>query len=530
MSSVGRVGNPFRVPTTLPLAIHFGDSLGRLATVNGFIEELKRRKVIRIAIAYVALGAGLIELSSSLKPEIVPVELFQYIVVLVALGFPVALVLSWIYELTPDGMRQTLPSVPVPGSELASIAVLPFRNLTSDSELAYLAEVLPLELNNALSRVHMLRVVSHRSSSAHRATDHGLRVLAAELGVQYAISGAITRANDPVRVVVELSDAQTESVLWTHSFTVETPDLSRLPDDVAAAVASEFGGQRLRAEIGRLAAHAPENATAWQRVQMSRAYLLEYSEANLARALANLKAAIDLDPAYAVAHATLAQVLAERTLAGISEEPDKDRQEALAAVVRAESLAPRDPVVLRAAGSVYAYGGHYRQSVSLLRRALGLAPYDFGTWGYLGWPLVATGHARDLEELLEILERLLTAAPRHPGRPYWLFHRSVALMCSGEAAASIEPARQSLIEQPSFAICGMHLANALGLIGQSDEARAAAGQCEVISPRFTAEYYAGLMAVLSDQPAVVEMRTSGLRQAGILREPNRLRTGVSETA
>jgi predicted Zn-dependent protease len=90
------------------------------------------------------------------------------------------------------------------------------------------------------------------------------------------------------------------------------------------------------------------------------------------------------------------------------------------------------------------------------------------------------------------------------------------LLCAGELEAAIPPAREALDQQPSFVICGMHLANALGAAGHTAEAHSAVERCARSNPRFSPSYYRSLMGVLSDQPGVVEVRTSGLEHAGIL--------------
>lgn len=501
--------------------------------MNEFFAELRRRNVTKVAVAYSTVSVAAIGTAAVVEQAFGWRHVAVATILLALIGFPIALILAWFFALIPESEipadSRHASRLPAPGSELASVAVLPFRNLTPQAELGFLVEALPLELNYMLSRIHRLRVISNSTSMARGATNSSLGALASELGVQYAIAGAVSQSGDRVRVITELGDAETDSLLWSRTFEVDADNFDRVPQHIATAVVSEFGGERLRAEIGKLVAHSPRNATAWQCVQASRAYLIDYTEENLVKAVASLKKALKLDPSYAVAHATLGQVLAEKTLAGISRDPERDRRDARAAVTRAESLAPRDPIVLRAAGCVNAYTGEYRQALTLLRRALDLTPYDFGTWGYLGWPLVATGSAADLDELIAIVNRLLQGAPKHPGRPYWLYHHSVALLCSGEAERAVQPARQSLDEQPSFLVCAMHLANVLGVSGQSMEARAVAESCTRRNSLFTVDYYADLMHVLSDQATVVEKRTSGLVSTGLLVDTLQTRRAVSES-
>jgi tetratricopeptide (TPR) repeat protein len=193
-----------------------------------------------------------------------------------------------------------------------------------------------------------------------------------------------------------------------------------------------------------------------------------------------------------------------------------DRRFALEVIARAEQLAPRDAVVLRAAGCVYAYTGDYRRSIELLRRAIKLAPYELGPWGYLGWPLVATGAMADLDEVHQIVARLLAASPQHPGRIYWLFHDSVAYACADDCERALAQAEEYAAEQPRFSLGSLHQANVLGRLGRHRDARAAVDRSLQHNPLMTPAHYVELMRVLTDQPAVVTRRTSGLVDAELI--------------
>jgi adenylate cyclase len=319
---------------------------------------------------------------------------------------------------------------------------------------------------------------------------------------------------------VQLDDARDDTLLWSERYDVAAKDVASLQREISEKVVGTFGGERLRAEISRANETATTDPNAWQLVQKARAYLLDYTPTSVAAAIPLLRRAVELDPKYAVAYATLGLVTAEKTLNGISADAVSDRKFAIEVTNRAERLAPRDPVVLRAAGCVHAYTGGYRSSLELLRRAVKLAPYDLGTWGYFGWPLVATGQPESLEELHRIVQRLLNTSPQHPGRVYWLFHKSVAYACSDECERAVTPAEECIAEQPRFSLGWMHYANVLGRLGKADAARAASEQCTESNPLMNPAYYVELMSVLTDQETVIRRRTSGLYTAGLLPSSN----------
>lgn len=492
--------------------------------------EVRRRKVLRVGTGYVVGAWAVIQVTSTLQPglhfsEDVVVWLFAVAVA----GAPFALALGWKYDLTPEGFRLTdepsdhPASTPARGADwpagegqIAAVAVLPFENLTPSTPRAYLASSIPIELQAQLSRIHDLRVVSRQSALVRSENRADLPTMARNLSAQYVISGSVADLGERLQINVQLDDALDDTLLWSERYDVAAEDVERLQERISEAVVASFGGERMRAEIGRANRAAKADTNAWQLVQQARSYLLDYTPSSIASATPLLRRAIELDPRYAVAYATLGLVTAEKTLNALSSDPDADRRSAIDAIARAERLAPRDPVVLRTAGCVHAYVGDYRRSLELLRRAVKLGPYDLGTWGYFGWPLVATGQAEDRRELHAIVDRLLATSGQHPGRPYWIFHKSVASTCDGDLDAALGQAQEYTVDQPRFSLGWLHYINVLGRLGRAAQARSALEQSLAVNPLMTPAYYDGLVRVLSDQPAVIESRTAGLVQAGLL--------------
>ena len=483
--------------------------------MSSFLSELRRRSVFKVAVTYGVIAWILVQVADVTFPALqLPPWSPTLVTVLVILGFPIALVMAWAFDLTPAGIKRdgarARAALPRATSALASVAVLPFKSLTPSSPYAFVADGIAMELHNSLARVREIRLAAHRSAVAYAASDRDESGITRSLDVQYVISGSCAHVGDRIQIMAQLDDAANETMLWSQSYEVGTDDVLAVQRRIAEAIVSAFGGERLRAEVERTRAIAPKNLTAWEHVQRARAYLLDYTPAAVAQAVPLLEKAVKLAPDYAAAHAMLGLVRAEMTLNGISRDAAADRKTALAAVERAEALAPQDPLVLRAAGPAHAYCGDYRRSAELLRRAVALAPYDLGAWGYFGWPLAASGDAADLRELHGILDRLLDTAPKHPGRPYWLYHKSVAYSCEDRCEDALEAVRQATAEQPRFALAWMDCANVLGRLSRPEAARAAAERCTSINPSMTTGYYVQLMSVLSDDADVVKSRTAGL--------------------
>jgi adenylate cyclase len=506
------------------------EAVGTRTKLVRLFNETRRRRVLKVVAGYVVACWGIIQVSDMLADEYaLEGHPIRWLFVVAVAGLPLVLALAWKYDLTPEGMRLT--GVPTPGStaaaragtdlpaaegQVAAVAVLPFDNLTPNTSRAYLANAIPIELQSQLSRMHDLRVVSRQSAVARSESRADLRTIARDLAVQYVISGSVADLGERLQINVQLADARDDTLLWSERYDVAAEDVERLQQRISEAVVATFGGERMRAEIGRANRAANADPTAWQLVQQARSYLLDYTPASIASSIPLLRRAIELDPNYAIAYATLGLVTAEKTLNALSANPDADRRSALDAIARAERLAPRDAVVLRTAGCIHAYVGAYTRSLEILRRAVKLAPYDLGTWGYLGWPLVATGRAEDRRELHEIVDRLLATSGQHPGRAYWVFHKSVAHTCDGELELALGHAQAYTIEQPRFSLGWLHYVNVLGRLDRTAQARAALEQSLATNPLMTPAYYAGLMAVLSDQPSIIDSRTAGLKKAGLL--------------
>jgi TolB-like protein len=510
------------------LASHAEATVTR-AKLGHFFNELRRRKVFRVLAGYGLACAGLLQLASVVVPAFdLSGHYVFYVIVAVVAGFPIAFALSWRYDVTAVGLKLTTLDEAAPSdssetsklrrgdSAVAAVAVLPFQNLTPTTSRAYLANAIPLELQSLLSRMHDLRVVSRQSAVAHSGAQADLPKIARDLSVDYVISGSVADLGDRLEINVQLDDAVADTLLWAERYDVQADHVEKLQREISEKVVGTFGGERMRADIKHANDASAADGTAWQLVQKARSYVIDYTPASIAAAIPLLRQAIERDPKYAAAYAQLALVTAEKILNGISSDPPADRTYALETIRRAEQLAPRDPLVLRAAGCVHAWTGSYMRSIELLRRTVKLQPYDLGTWGYFGWPLVATGKPEDLKELHDIMDRLLGTAPRHPGRSHWQFHKSVAYACADECERALELAEDYTAENPRYTLGWMHYANVLGRLGRADEARTAVDRSADQNPLMDANYYAELMSSLTDQAGVIERRTSGLVAAGLL--------------
>ena len=503
------------------MASKLGNALTR------FWAELHRRRVIKTMIAYVIGGWVVVEATATIFPLLLlPEWTVRMVLVIVILGFPIVILLAWTFDIrrteddppastepnritaTGGDTVSTLP--PLAASAEASVAVLPFDCLPDEAEYRFIADGIAVELHSTLSKVARLRVIARRSSFAIAKDEASIGDIAYRLGAQFIVSGSVLCDRNRLRISVVMDNATDQSQVWEKTYDRDRDDLLTVLQEIAEDVAASFSGLRLQREITDAGAAATENLTAWMRVQRARSYLLDFTKDALDDAVDQLDEAVELDPGYWVARAALGSVLSERIMNGYSESIEADEQRALDQADQAHENASNNPFVEKMCGLTWAYVGRTDQSLRALRRAVALAPFDFGAWGYMGWALVQTGEAEDLDELHSIMSRMLKASPQHPGAPFWIFHRSVAMTCSDDNRHAVKLARESVDRNPRFPIGWMQFANALALDGDMDKARDAMQRGMDASPGMTPEHYERMIRKMSGNDAIADRRVAGI--------------------
>ena len=238
---------------------------------NGFFDEVKRRKVYRVAAAYIIAAAGIIQLASAAFPAWdLPNSALRLVIVLLLIGFPLALILGWVFDVTPQGIRATpraalgthrrgnvimLVATGVIISAVAgffllprvsahkvdkSIAVLPFENLSEDKANAYFAEGIQDEILTRLYKIADLKVISRTSTQHYKSAPENLPEVAKQLGVAHILEGSVQKSGDAVRVNVQLIKAADDSHLWGDTFDRKLTDIFSVESEVAKAIADQL--------------------------------------------------------------------------------------------------------------------------------------------------------------------------------------------------------------------------------------------------------------------------------------------------
>ena len=308
---------------------------------KNFFGELRRRNVYRVAVAYAVVGWLLIKVRDAGFPVFdVPNSVVRVTVVLIVIGFPIALVLAWAFELTPEGLkRKKMPIFPAGHSRnrvwiyvviiagvlsvglfflgrytasnvvnlpAKSIAVLPFENLSSDPDNAYFTEGIQDEILARLAKIADLKVISRASTQRYKSSPDDLPQIAKRLGVSNILEGSVQKTADRVRVTVQLINAASDAHLRGETYDRNLTDVFAAESDIARAIADTLRAKLTGSEQDALAARPTENTEAHQLYLRGRYFWNKRTGADFKKAIGYFNQAIDKDPNYALAYAGLA--------------------------------------------------------------------------------------------------------------------------------------------------------------------------------------------------------------------------------
>ncbi|HEV3393562.1 MAG TPA: hypothetical protein VG103_08670 [Chthoniobacterales bacterium] len=378
--------------------------------MNGFFDELKRRKVYRVAIAYIVAGWALAQGISQVLPVFeIPNSRIRVVIVLLLIGFPVALVLAWIFDITPSGIQRTsrvdAQQTPVShrrrnvfwlaaGGFLISaavgffvlpravahkvdksIAVLPFENLSDEKENAYFADGIQDDILTNLSKIGDLKVISRTSVMPYRGKTQNLRDIGKTLGVANILEGSVRRSGNKVRVNVQLIDATNDQHLWAEDYDGDLSDVFKIQTDLATRIASALQAKLSPTEKAQMTQRPTENGEAYLAyIQAMNLFMPEESE-KLKQAEQLYQRALELDPNFALASARLSHL--ESWMFHSIDPSVARRTTARTLAEQALKLQPNLPEAHLALGYCYYYGDlDYDRALSEFKIAQNGLPND----------------------------------------------------------------------------------------------------------------------------------------------------------
>jgi TolB-like protein/Tfp pilus assembly protein PilF len=513
--------------------------------------ELKRRNVYKVAVAYAVVGWLLIQVATQVFPFLdIPNWAIRLVILLTALGFPVALIMAWAFELTPEGVKRTETAdaakqksrnhvwiyVVLIGAALSiglfglgrytaskatsaetsrpiaatskSVAVLPFANLSRDPDNAYFAAGIQDEIITRLAKIGELKVVSCLSTQRFKSAPDDLPSIAKQLGVANVLQGSVQRSADEVRVNVQLVKADTDTHLWADTFDRKLTDVFQIESDVAKTIAEKLQAKLTGSEERAISLKPTADLEAHELYLKGRYLWNRRTGANLKKALAYFQEAAEKDPNYALAYSGIADTCDLIPIYGAGAPQDylpRAKAAALKAIELDDSLAEAHASL----GHVLVSYFQPAQSAKEFERAIELNPnYATAHHWYGRLTLLMIG---DLDRAMAEARRAVELDPVSPiirvdgGSVHLLARRY------DEAIAQY---RETIEMSPEFYFAHRFMGLALELKGATDEA--------------IAEYRKALQ--LSDDPSVLGLIGHAEASRGHQKEAREILAQLTETA
>ncbi len=513
--------------------------------------ELKRRNVFRVAIAYVVIAWLVLQAGDTLAPALrLPDWVNSVLAFFLLLGFPMTVFFAWAFEITPEGLKREkdvdreksvtratgkkldritivllavalsyffwesrlkegsgplsqpttgqsqaaaggngTPGVDtsIPGSH--AIAVLPFVNMSSDTEQEYFSDGLSEELLNLLAQIPELRVTSRSSAFSYKGKDFKISQIGRELNVDHVLEGSVRKSGNKVRITAQLIDVAQDAHLWSETWDRTLDDVFVIQDEIAQAVVVALK-IRLLGDTPRSIKTAPETYSLYLQ---ARHFISQRSDAGFERAESIIKEALTIDPAYAPAWVRLGLIYTERARIGNPDEAfplardavnkalqldatiglahalmsditmryDRNFAAADRYMRQALALAPGDAEVLHQAATLAFFLGDFDEAIRLAKEGAERDPVFTQIQMSLGYSYFFAGR---LDDAISTFRRVIELSPGSSGLNYYL---GCVLLVSGDLDAALAAMEKEV--RDGFKFTGRALVyHALGNKAQSD--------------------------------------------------------------
>ncbi|UHQ20283.1 tetratricopeptide repeat protein [Lysobacter sp. KIS68-7] len=432
-----------------------GSALTRL------LAELRRRRVVRVAIVYAIAGWLVIQVAATVLPSLrLPEWTVTLVVVLVVLGFVIVLVMAWMFDAGPRGLERTPPlppavveppatpapapaalaaaappaPAPVPepaaaaeptptralhtpsnGDGRRTIAVLPFINMSGDTENEYFSDGIAEEILNLLTQLPQLKVASRSSSFAYKGKDVNIPSVARELGVTTLLEGSVRKAGERVRITAQLIDTGSDSHLWSETYDREMKDVFAIQDDIAHSIVKALQVTLTPQERRAMQSVATSDPEAFDYYLRGRSYMYSMARRDYEHAIRMFEQAIAVDSKYALAYAGMADAYAN--LYRYAEATPEN-------VARANRASEQAVVLDRESAEAHASRGlalliseRYDEAEAEFETAIAKNPNLFDAWHYYG---LASSSRGDYEKAVRLYSRAAEVNPNDVQVPMFL--------------------------------------------------------------------------------------------------------------
>ena len=357
--------------------------------IQEFFSELRRRKVIRVAIVYAVVAWVLIQVAqATFEPLHLPHWTLTLVVMLAIFGFPISVALAWALEATPEGIRRDKSAhdasagpAPAPAaatgrdSHAPSIAVLPFIDMSPDRDQDYFCEGMAEEILNALTRIEGLRVAARTSSFQFKGRAVDMRKVAQELGVNTVLEGSVRKAGTQLRVTAQLINAGDGYHLWSDRYDRGLEDVFAIQDEIASKITEALKLRLTPQDRDAIQVKSTGEVQAYDYYLRGRQFINQFGKRRIGYAIQMFNKAIEIDPNYAPAYAGL--TLANATMYMFFDPDQKFCAAAEGASARAIALDPGSAEAHTTRGIAELMGSHFEAAEQAFERAIALNPRAF---------------------------------------------------------------------------------------------------------------------------------------------------------
>ena len=492
-----------------------------------FWEEIKRRKVVRVAVAYSVVAWLLVEIVVTVKaPLNLPGWMDTFVIILVLVGFPLALILSWAYDLTSTGIVRTkhLESITETSQQSMatktrkqespldvhpdSLAVLPFVNMSDDPEQEYFSDGLTEDIITDLSLIPGLFVIARNSTFTYKDKSVDVRRLGEEMGVRYVLEGSVRKSGNQVRVTAQLIEAASGHHLWAKKYDRGLEDVFAVQDELTKEIVTALDVELVSGERGRYQRSRVKNPEAREVLYRGMAKFYKFDEASHAQAKMFFEQFTRLEPDSILGYVWQAQMCQVEIFMGWSEDKDSSLKNMETLVAKALKIDDRDPLALGHAGMQQLFLGNHDQSIAFAKQALAEAPGMDSPYYSLGWFQMFNDTPLEGIENLKRAMRLspIVTAPRST-------ILGTAYRNAGQLELAVATLENTVIRFPAFISGRVALASCYVLIGKKKKAKQEAREILRRDPAYTIARYT--TPNLYRNKETMEKWAESLRKAGI---------------
>jgi len=432
-----------------------------------FWQELKRRKVIHVVVVYASAAMVIIELINNItEPLRLPEWTPALVIVLLSIGFPLAIIFSWIYDITSKGVTKTEKAIKVDQSSTIanSIAVLPFQNMSSDKDQDYFCDGIAEEIINTLAHVSSLKVIARTSAFAFKNQNVDMREIGQTLNVETLLEGSVRKDSNRIRITAQLIKTDDGTHLWSERFDCDLNDIFAIQDEISLSIVNNLKVKLLGGEKSSILKRHTDNFELYDLFLKQSHYAQQATQEGFNKAIEIIGHIIQKDPFNALGYACLGGISEIISILG-NEPPNigyPKAKESAEKALKIDSTSAEAHGVL--SGVCMFYDWDWDAAEKHIKYALQLIPNDAWTHFMYSWFLILNNKH---DEAISEAKKTLSLDPLSG---YFSSHLSNIYLFTYRFEEAIYQGKQTISMHPNFYMGHWHLGMAYWCVSKMEEA------------------------------------------------------------